>query len=246
MGHWLAMLKKQITLDRHPTKPTKTMHEDEKTRFAGFVAYAEEGFSEPAERQLAESETHSTREPSAFLVALRKRLLQLGWSPEAADDMVQKLTRRDSESDSRVSCVECDHYDFGYCKIPKVPRCPHLPNPKSNMQKSDETSHLFFSTVPATARGSEIWIFLSAGCGGLHRGLRQTQQPMSRYFLMVAREPSTGIDFTPKQSLGPLPLRLTVITLVWGMCAVSVSISLTARLRAYWLRALIRSPASTA
>ncbi len=46
----------------------------------------------------------------------RDRLLRWGWPAPEAEAMAERLARRDSESDDRVSCAaECSHYRLGRC-----------------------------------------------------------------------------------------------------------------------------------
>lgn len=45
----------------------------------------------------------------------RERLLRWGWPAPDAEALAQRLARRDREPDSRVSCVECQHYRPGRC-----------------------------------------------------------------------------------------------------------------------------------
>ncbi len=49
----------------------------------------------------------------------RERLLRWGWPATDAEALVQRLARRDRESDGRVSCVECQHYRPGRCGSPR-------------------------------------------------------------------------------------------------------------------------------
>ena len=44
-----------------------------------------------------------------------QRLLRLGYGTDDADDLAERLHRRDVEGDDRVMCMECSHYRPGRC-----------------------------------------------------------------------------------------------------------------------------------
>lgn len=45
----------------------------------------------------------------------RARLLRWGWAEPEAEALADKLVRRDRETDSGVTCAECQHYRPGRC-----------------------------------------------------------------------------------------------------------------------------------
>lgn len=45
----------------------------------------------------------------------RARLLRWGWPESEAEDLADRLVRRDRELDERVSCTDCQHYRPGRC-----------------------------------------------------------------------------------------------------------------------------------
>lgn len=55
-------------------------------------------------------------DPEAVRFAARRaRLLRWGWPAAEADEMAERLTRRDLNGDDRASCTECASYRPGRC-----------------------------------------------------------------------------------------------------------------------------------
>jgi hypothetical protein len=55
------------------------------------------------------------REDLARFNARRNRLIRWRWPVADAERMAERLTLRDREADSRVSCTDCQHYQPGRC-----------------------------------------------------------------------------------------------------------------------------------
>ncbi|MDL2339490.1 MAG: hypothetical protein QFE16_16775 [Pseudomonadota bacterium] len=45
----------------------------------------------------------------------RARLMRWGWPETEAEALADRLVRRDRDTDERVSCIDCGHYQPGRC-----------------------------------------------------------------------------------------------------------------------------------
>ena len=51
----------------------------------------------------------------ARFVARRNRLVRWGWAERDAEELAERLVKRDRECDERVMCVDCHHWRPGRC-----------------------------------------------------------------------------------------------------------------------------------
>lgn len=51
----------------------------------------------------------------ARFLARRNRLVRWGWGERDAEEVAERLVKRDRESDDRVMCVDCQHWRPGRC-----------------------------------------------------------------------------------------------------------------------------------
>ena len=73
--------------------------------------------SEPAEESegLDLAATAWTDADIARFLDRRARLMRWGWTEPEAENLAERLVKRDREGDGRVICAECRHYRPGRC-----------------------------------------------------------------------------------------------------------------------------------
>lgn len=116
MGKWIARLKAKAV---HPL--LQGTDETDETPQSGVLSVLSvpvgEGAANSSPAQAApdlSAMTWTDADIDRFL-ARRTRLLRWGWAEPEAEALAERLVQRDRETDPRVTCAECRHYQPGRC-----------------------------------------------------------------------------------------------------------------------------------